>query len=149
MDGVHSANHCIRLKKWFYCVFTRKHNLYICKLASVGQKLPLDWKEKLKEWRSRAEAKQRVTTRPGVSKKVEGVKDKYWFNTDHVTIWYKSVGNYTWGLKGSGCQNVKTGGKEKDRFTAHLGIAKSGKKLIPFLVFKGDNTTCSYIFFSF
>ena len=31
-------------------------------------------------------------TRPDGSNKVEGVKDRDWFNTDHVTIWYKSVG---------------------------------------------------------
>ena len=87
LDGVHSANHFIRLKKWFYYGFTIRHNLSICKLARVRQRLPLDWKQKLKEFRSRVTAKQRVTTRPDESKKVEGVKDKDWFNTDHVLIW--------------------------------------------------------------
>ena len=80
-------------------------------------------------------------TLPDGSNKVEGVKDKYWFNTDHVPLWYKSVGSYTWILKYSGFQNVKTGGKEKDRFTEQLSIAKSGNKLITFLLFKGENTT--------
>ena len=41
---------------------------------------------------SRATAKQRVMTLPDGSNKVEGVKDRDWFNTDHVPIWYKSVG---------------------------------------------------------
>ena len=82
-----------------------------------------------------------VMTRTDGSKKVEGVKDKYWFNTDHVPIWYKSVGKYTCGLQDSVHRNVINGGTEKDRFTAQLGIAKSEKKLINFLVFKGENTT--------
>ena len=77
------------------------------------------------------------------------MKDKYWFNTDHVLICYAFIGNYTWRLKDSGRQNVKTGGKEKYRFTSQLGIANIGKKLIPFLVFKGENSTCSSIFVLF
>ena len=77
------------------------------------------------------------------------MKYKDCFNTDHVPIWYKSVGKYTWGIKYSGRLNVKTGCREKDRFTAQLGITKSGNKLIPFLVFKGDNTTYSSIFVLF
>ena len=60
LDGVHSANHFIRMKKWFYYVFTRSHNLFVCKLSSVGQKFPLDWKHKLKELRSRVASKQRA-----------------------------------------------------------------------------------------
>ena len=101
-DGVHSENHFIRLKKWLFYGFTRRHILSILNLASVGKNLSLDWKHKLKELMSRVSAKQRVMTRPDGSKKVEGVKDKDWFNTDHVPIWYESVGNYTWGLKDSG-----------------------------------------------
>ena len=52
-----------------------------------------------------------MRTRPDGSNKVEGVKDKYWFNTDHVPIWYESVVNCTWVLKDSGCQIFNTGGK--------------------------------------
>ena len=146
LDGVHSANHFIRLNKWLYYGFTIRQNLSILKLASVGQKLTLDWKQKLKELRSIVASKQRVTARPDGSNKVEGVKDKYWFNTYHVPIWYKYVDNYTWGLRDSGRWNVKTGVKDKDRFTAQLVIATSGKKLITFLLFKGENTAYSSIF---
>ena len=42
------------------------------------------------------------------------------------------------GEKSGGRHHVKTGGKEKDRFTGHLSIGKGGKKLIPFLIFKGE-----------
>ena len=90
-----------------------------------------------------------MTTRPDGSNKVEGVKDKYWFNTYHVHIWYIYIGKYTWYLKYSGRQNVKTGGKEKDRFTEQLGIANSGKKLINFLVFKARILNALLFLFSF
>ena len=33
---------------------------------------------------------------------------------------------------------MNTGSKEKDRFTVQFSIAKDGKKLIPFLIFKGE-----------
>ena len=36
LDGVHSANHIIREKKLFYYGFTRRHNLSICNISSVG-----------------------------------------------------------------------------------------------------------------
>ena len=52
----------------------------------------------------------------------------------------------TWGIKYSGHNNFKTGCKDKDKFTAQLDIAKSGKKLITFLLFKGENTAYSSIF---
>ena len=66
----------------------------------------------------------------------KGVHDAYYFNTHHVPVWYESVGNYTWGKKDNGRRTVKTAGKEKNRFTAQLGVGKGGKKCIPFLIFK-------------
>ena len=69
---------------------------------------------------------------------LNGVHDAFYFNTDHVPVWYESVGNYTWGKKDSGRRTVKTGGKEKDRFTTQLGIKKDGTKCIPFIIFKGE-----------
>ena len=44
----HSASHFIKLRKWFYYDFTRRHNLSIRKLSGVWQNLPLDWKQRLK-----------------------------------------------------------------------------------------------------
>ena len=50
---------------------------------------------------------------------------------------HETVGNYSWGKKDSGRRNVKTGGREKDRFTCQLSIAKDGTKLPPFIIWKG------------
>ena len=110
LGGFHSTSYFIRLNKWLYYGFTRRQNLSICNLDSVDHKLPLDRKQKSKELRSRVPAKQMVMTRTDGSKKVEGVKDKYWFNTDHVPIWYEYVGNYTCGLQDSGHRDVNNGG---------------------------------------
>ena len=63
--------------------------------------------------------------------------DRYYINTDHVPINHETVGNYSWGKKDSGRRNVKTGGKEKDRFTCQLSVAKDGTKLPPFIIWKG------------
>ena len=67
-----------------------------------------------------------------------GVKCTHFCNTDHVPVWYKSVGNYSWGKKVSGRQHIRTGGKEKDRFTVQLSIIKAGRKVTPFLIFRGE-----------
>ena len=103
----------------------------------------------LKELSSRVAAKQRVTTCPDGSKKVEGVKDKYWFNIDHVPIWYEYFCNYTWCLKDSGHKKINTGGKDNDMFTAQIDIENNGNKLVPFLLFKCENSKCSSVFVIF
>ena len=50
---------------------------------------------------------------------------------------YEHVGNYSWGPKDSGRRNARTGGREKLWITVVLAISKCGKKLIPFIIFKG------------
>ena len=81
-------------------------------------------------------AKQQPVRRANGTVRIDGVKDAYFCNTDHVPVWYESVGNYSWGKKNSGRRHVRTGGKEKDRFTAQLSVGKGGKKLIPFLILR-------------
>ena len=66
-----------------------------------------------------------------------GIYDKDWCNFDHITIWYKLVGNNSWGPKDSGRRNLNTRGKDKDIFTVVLKISKLGKNMIPFIIFKG------------
>ena len=44
----------------------------------------------------------------------------------------------TIGAKNGNRRHVRTGGKEKNRFTAQLSITKDGRKLIPFLIFGGE-----------
>ena len=70
---------------------------------------------------------------------ISGVRDANFVNTDHVPIWYESVGNYSWCKQDSGHRSVKTGGKEKDRFTCQISIGEVGMKCIPYVIFKGQD----------
>ena len=45
--GRGSTGHMDRLKKWFYYGFNKRHRLSNRKIASIGQKLPDRWQEKL------------------------------------------------------------------------------------------------------
>ena len=116
----------------------KRFELSIRKIASVGQKLPKDWEAKMVQMRGRVRHRQQPLAQPDDRVLITGVTDAYYFNTDHVPVWVESVGNYTWGRKSSGRRSVKTGGKEKDRFTVQLGVGKGGKKVIPFIIFKGE-----------
>ena len=71
---------------------------------------------------------------------ISGVIDEYCENTYHVPVWYESIGSYKWGQKDGVHCNVKTGGKENDWFTEKFSIGKGGNKLIPFIIFKGEDT---------
>ena len=136
--GAQDPNFIASAKNWFYYSFAKKNDLSITKLSSVGQKLPDGWPEMAKDMCGKVAAKQKARTRPDGTVDIRGVRDVHWANTDHVPVWYESVGNYTWGKKGSGRRNAKTGGKEKERFTAQLGCIKGRQKLIPFIIMKGE-----------
>ena len=138
LGGVESDKFMIKLKKWFYYGFIKRANLSVRKLASVGQKLPVNWQEKMVDLRARIRERQDPQRQPDGTVAVEGVKDKHYVNTDHVPFWIESVGNTSWGKKDSGRRTVKTAGKEKDRFTVQLSITKDGGKLPPFIIFKGE-----------
>ena len=136
--GVKANGYLGRLKKWFYYGYIKRQELLSRKISSAGQKLPNNWERELVNMRGEVRAKQNPVKRADGILRIAGVKDDYFCNTDHVPIWYESVGNYSWGEKSSGRRHVRTGGKEKDRFTGQLSIGKGGKKLIPFLIFKGE-----------
>jgi len=81
--------------------------------------------------------KQQPEMQADSSVHIAGVKDAPFCNTDNVPVWYESVGSYRWGKKSGGRRHVRTGGKEKDWFTAQLSITKDGRKFTPFLIYKG------------
>ena len=53
LGGVGSVNHMAKLKKWFYYGLKRREKFSMRKIVSVGQKLPPNWKEKLKHMHGR------------------------------------------------------------------------------------------------
>ena len=75
---------------------------------------------------------------PDGTTRLDDVRDKHYYNTDHVPMWYTSVGNYSLGKKPEGRAHERTGRKGNDRFTTQLIIGKGGKKYTTFLIFKGD-----------
>jgi len=86
--------------------------------------------------RGKVRAKQQPVRRAGGTVRIDSVKDDFFCNTDHVPVWYESVGNFSWDKKDSSRQHVRTGRKEKDRFTAQLSIGKEGKKSVYFLILR-------------
>ena len=63
-------------------------------------------------------------------------------NTDHVPIYREAAGDYTWGTKNSGRRHIRTGGKEKERYTVQLSVrfSRTNNKLPPFIIWKGSPT---------
>ena len=140
--GVMSAKHIEKLKNWFYYGFAQKFELYVRKIVSVGQRLPFYWEQKMADLMDIVAARQMGSKRPDGTTLISGVRYEYNVNTYHMPVWYEYVGNYILGNKCSGCHNVKTGRKDKDRFTAQFSIGKGGNKLIPFIIFKDEDTVC-------
>eukprot|EP00956_Cyclotella_meneghiniana_P023341 scaffold45365_cov81-Cyclotella_meneghiniana.AAC.4 len=68
---------------------------------------------------------------------VPGIDDADWYNFDHVPVWQEPVRTFSWGKKDSGRRNVRTAGREKNRYTVVLGITMTGEKCIPLIIFKG------------
>lgn len=140
--GVSSDGHLSRMKKWFYYGFKVRNGLSNRKICGAGQKLPDNWETKLTNMHARVRAQQDPEMRTDGTVRIRGVKDAHFCNTDHVPVWFESVGNYSWGKKTGGRRHVRTGGKEKNRFTAQLSITKDGRKLIPFIIFGGEYALC-------
>ena len=63
----------------------------------MGQKLSPNCKEKLNNMHERIRTAQRPRIRPDEIFYLLGVRDANFCNTDHVPVWYDSVGNYSWG----------------------------------------------------
>ena len=125
--GKNSNQFLSKAKNWFYFTFTKKNDLSIRKLCSVGQKLPPDYKEKEKAMVGKVAAKQKAVLRPDGTVIITGVKDDHWVNTDHVPTWMEAKGNYSWGKKSSERRNAKTGGKEKI-FSLHSSVSPSAAR---------------------
>ena len=72
------------------------------------------------------------------------VLDKHMLNTDHAPFYRDMAEIHSCTKKGAGGKNkryflsrVGTGSGEKYLFTVQLSMSKYGKKLMPFMMFKG------------
>ena len=109
-----------RMNKWFYYGFVKRFDLSDRNISAAGQKLPNNWENALVGVRGKVRARQKPETKLDGSTRIAGVRDAQFCNTYHVPLWYESVFNYTWGNKSGGVWHIRTGGKEKDRFTTQL-----------------------------
>jgi hypothetical protein len=129
LGGNGSVGHFPRLLNWFCYGFKLRYKLSKRKISSVGQKLPSNWKERHDNIIARIASYQMPKQRPDGTF-CPGADDDHVLNTDHVPIWWECHSMHQWGnKKNHACRNVKTGGKDKDRFTCQLTISKSGRKV--------------------
>ena len=133
--GIKSEGFMGRMKNWFYYGFTKRHNLSHVRISGASRKLPQGWEAKVQQIITRV-ARHQVESRSGTTL-IPAICDERMVNTDHVPVYRDMPGNYTWGERGSGGRQISTGGAEKERFTVQLSCTKSGKKLKPFIIFKG------------
>ena len=57
--GVKADGYFNRLKKWFYYGFKVRHSLSVRNIAGAGQKLPLNWEQKLLDLHGKVRAIQK------------------------------------------------------------------------------------------
>ena len=62
-------------------------------------------------------------------------------NFDETPIFFDSLPNYCYDIKGTSKVEVKTPNVQKKRLTAGLGISATGIKLRPMIIFKGTSKT--------
>jgi len=96
------------------------------KICGAGQKLPDNWETKLTDMHGRVHAQQNPEMRTDGTVRIRGVKDAHFCNTNHVPVWFESVGNYSWGKKNGGRRHVRTGDKEKNRLLLNSALPKMG-----------------------
>ena len=129
LGGVGSQGHFSKLKNWFYYGWKKRFKLSTRKISSCGQKLPRDWQAKVANIIARISKGQMPHQRMDGSF-CPGADDDHVINSDQVPVWIESHSSTQWGdRENHKRRNVKTGGKEKDRFTVQLSVSKSGKKV--------------------
>ena len=93
--AVNSDCYLERMKKWLYYGLIKRHDLSNRKVSGAGQKLPNKWEHVLVDMRGKVRAKQQPEMRTDGTTRTNGVRYANFCNTDHVPVWYESVGNYT------------------------------------------------------
>ena len=118
-------------KDWFYGGFKKRYDLSCRVVLSTGQKLPLDWQEKVRSIVAHVEHSQMPCQKGDVSF-LPRVSDARMGNTDQVLVYKEDHNNHQWGFKiHLGRWMISTAGKDKNRFTVQLTCFKDGRKVIP------------------
>ena len=68
---------------------------------------------------------------------ITAIGDYSFAKSDHIPVYRDVPGNYSWIESVAGNKHVVTGGAKKEQDTVQLTCLKSGRKLPPFIIFKG------------
>ena len=71
---------------------------------------------------------------------ITAIGDNSFANSDNIPVYRDFPGNYSWIKSCAGKNQVVTRGSEKERYTVHFTCLKSGRKLPPLIIFKGEST---------
>lgn len=105
--------------------FMKRHRLSVRATTSVGQKLPIDWEEKIASFKL------------FVNNYVKsGIVSQQIGNMDEIPVSFDMVGSHT--VDNTGAQDIKisTTGHEKSNFTVILCVTADGGKCAPLVIFK-------------
>ncbi len=94
--------------------FMKRHHLSVRATTSVGQKLPIDWEEKLASFKL------------FVDNKKAGIEAQHIENMDEVPVSFDMVGNHTIDNKGAKEVKITSTGHEKSNFTVILCATADG-----------------------
>eukprot|EP00957_Ditylum_brightwellii_P105311 8028453-Ditylum_brightwellii.AAC.1 len=84
MGGIKSPDLMKRLKKWFYYGVVKRNKLSVCKIAIVGQKLPVDCKEKMVDMRGKVKRRQLPTQQTNSSMRIISTQIMCLFGTNQL-----------------------------------------------------------------
>jgi len=104
--------------------FMHRNRFSVRAVTSVGQTLPLDWKEKSELFYCY------------LNDKKKGVNHQAIGNMDEVNMCFDMPGNFTVEQKGTEDVKINTTGAEKCSFTVVLSVTADGGKLPPMVIFK-------------
>jgi len=107
--------------------FTKTNNLSYRKITHTSIKTKAELENDVLEFLSKIHK----------FRKEEEISPEFIINFDETSIFYDTIPNYTYDLKGAQHPFLKTSKVQKKRLTAGLSITASGDKLTPLLIFKG------------
>ena len=118
------------LKVWYY-TFLKNNDFVIRKALHIGQALPVDYENKIIIF-----LKEIISKR-----KLLNINDNNLdsiINVDETPLYFDAPFDTTIEKKGIKEVKINTSGYEKERLSILLSITDSGKKLIPIIIFKGQ-----------
>ena len=107
--------------------FMRRNSLSYRRRTTTAQKLPPDEEAKVQEFVERMRS----------TRNVEAISPGNAANMDETPVWMDMPSSRTVTRTGERSVCIRTAGNEKKRFTVVLGAYADGRKMKPFIVFKG------------